>query len=188
MKEFYCHAWRVPGAELPHECHYCAHKGSDVKTIYALWWVAGINGCEAHLAWARRDVRAWWHKEGWVLIEDMLELFPEIAAIPSGAVVWKHLDGKKRGGGSIPRSAAGQMVHLSEAFKECMIPVDTNGVYEEHTFIHIHELQLSGVSHDCIIRLQSKLKTGFYKDDFDAYTAAAKEELAASAAIERHEN
>jgi hypothetical protein len=158
-----------------HACDYCMSKGSDVKTIYAAEMWAGIQACETHAEWARRDVRAWWHSQGWVLIEHVLELCPEIAAIPEKTVVWVHYTKQSRDDGSIPRSTVGEMVFLRKSM-DYRMPVYTHGVYHGHAFIHLDELQKLGVSRECIERLEAKISTGFYKDEFEAYLLALEKE------------
>ena len=162
-----------------HVCDYCKTKGSDVKTTYTaeIWW--GIQACQTHADWARRDIRAWWEKQGWIRIDDVFKLCPEIAAIPEKTVRWVDYTKHSRDDGSIPRSTVGEMVFL----RKCMdyrMPVYTHGVYHGHAFIDLPELALSGVSQECIERLQTKINAGFYKDDFDAYLLAKEQEDSSS--------
>jgi len=122
-------------------------------------------------------MRAWWQKQGLVLIEDVFELCPEIAAIPAYSVVWNDALGRTRGdGGSIQRSSVGQMAFLYNSGGAFIIPIDTHNTYHGHAKIYLHELQLSGVSLDCIERLQAHLVTGFYQDEFEAHATAAAEQ------------
>jgi len=152
-------------------CDYCFSKGSDVKTLHTADLWTGIQACGKHAAWGKRDLRAWWQKHGMVLIEDVLEFCPEIAALPAKSVLWKDAMGRPRDGGSIPRSSVGEKVFLYTSGGSFLMPVDTHNTNHGHVPMYLAELQLP-----CVSKLQAKLKQGFYHAESEAHALAADEE------------
>jgi len=65
-------------------CDYCGMPTSH--EVHASTYQFGILACFNHADWAKRDVQAWWHGQGVVLVSDFCVAFPALAAVPNLAM------------------------------------------------------------------------------------------------------
>ena len=170
----------VPGSKAG-KCDYC--QAERAKQLFCVDQYVGFEVCAEHEPLGLRDMRAWYHRNGLVLIEDLLEFCPELAAIKPGSVVWEDALGRRRGGGSILRSGVFKKVFLSQYGESAggwrksgwAVPVDTHSEYTGIVSVPLAELLLMpGLTKTIAEQVNVRLSLGFYKEDVAAYFAAAE--------------
>lgn len=168
----------VPGDKVG-KCDYC--QAARTKQLFCTDQYVGFEVCLDHEPHGLRDLRAWYHRNGLVLIEDLLEFCPELAAIKTGSVVWEDALGRRRGGGSILRSGALKKAFMSQysdgGWKKSgwAVPVDTHSEYTGIVSVPLAELLLMpGLTKTVAGQVNVRLSLGFYKEDVAAYFAAAE--------------
>lgn len=156
----------------PMVCAYC--NAPQVQELYATNIYCGIRSCDKHIYWAERDLRVHWHKNGLILVEDLLDFCHEINDLPIGSVVWYDALRRKRTGGSIARSSVNEPLFARVNDGIPLINVDTHN--ETHGTVEVlpHILWDSGVTKLCTDMLMERVKTGFYKADLEAHNAAVR--------------
>ena len=164
------------------KCDYC--RTAAAKQLLCVDQYVGFEVCLEHEPLGLRDLCAWYHRNGLVLIEDLLDFCPELAAIKNGSVVWEDTLGRRRGGGSILRSGVSKKVFLSQysdgggaGWRKSgwLVPVDTHSMYHGVVSVPLEELLLMpGLTRDIAGQVNVRLSLGFYKEEVAAYFAAAE--------------
>ncbi len=150
-------------------CDYC--KMPAVEEQWATSYQNGIIACLNHRDAARRDIRAFYHRRGQVLVEDLLEFSPELTALQRN-MTWVDDTGVKSSGGLIRRSAPIACSFVSSFKGQIAIPLDT-GVGGVIPLFVKDLIYTDGITKSCVDMLLEKLSGGFYQMDYAAHLVAA---------------
>ena len=138
-------------------CDYCGEP--DSMFVQALGELHGIKVCnrEEHLKWAERDVKAWFHSQKMVLIEDILKVYD----ISKTGISVPRSDGSTTEGGEL----------IMSSFSERSLTRKENGIWL--TFVSFDSptgkltkgVDIMKIKNDS--QLLENLEKGFYKDEYE---------------------
>lgn len=144
-------------------CDYCNKEYMTlVRTVNEL---SGIKACTNHKTLAERHVKAWFHSNNAVPLEDVLKLYD----LPDGKIRVPRSNGTITQGGSFVKSTYdyGRFVRKDEN-GEWIVDVAFNDPAPMNKSIQVKKLVLSEISTDLVNRLLEHLDKGFFKADYEA--------------------
>jgi len=134
-------------------CDYCFKE--DKWLVHALNDLHGIKVCEEHFVDGQRDVKAWFHTNDMVLIEDLLKVYD----LPRVGILVPRSNGSfTEGGELVCSSVKNQFVHKNSN-GDWVVMVSFLGLQKE-----INIKILCGDAYGVV----EHLERGFYKDEYDS--------------------
>lgn len=166
----------IPGMMLfkPPICEYCGkladfEKWADGEKI-------GIYVCDAHRALGERDIRACWYGRGFTLIEDIIEIYPQLGMLTN--IAWRGLDGTLNHGGSIAKSTEAAGAFAINTTGVISLPIVIDGVAPVKQIFIDDIVNSAEFSQDLLDKLKATIAGEMYMADYNAYKAAADEQWA----------